>query len=131
MAAVAEGVRVMFRAGAKQVILPTAEDVLGVGRRSLRQGAVLTRIEQAALVEKNLRFIPGETVVTSAHLQGSAKMGSNPANSVVSPELRVWGCANVWVMDSSVFPTSIGANPMQSVYTLAKVFADRWEQAGR
>jgi len=29
------------------------------------------------------------------------------------------------VVDVSVFPTSIGANPMQSIYTFAKIFADR------
>ncbi|WP_315823340.1 hypothetical protein [Paraflavitalea speifideaquila] len=28
-------------------------------------------------------------------------------------------------MDSSMFPTSVGANPMQSLYTLAKIFSER------
>jgi len=28
------------------------------------------------------------------------------------------------VVDGSVFATSIGANPMQSIYTFAKIFAD-------
>jgi choline dehydrogenase-like flavoprotein len=28
-------------------------------------------------------------------------------------------------MDSSIFPTSVGANPMQAIYTFAKIFADR------
>jgi choline dehydrogenase-like flavoprotein len=28
-------------------------------------------------------------------------------------------------MDSSLFPTSVGANPMQSLYTFAKIFTDR------
>ena len=51
-------------------------------------------------------------------------MGSAPANSVVSQDFKVWGTENLYVMDSSIFPSSIGANPMQSIYTFAKIFAD-------
>ncbi len=32
---------------------------------------------------------------------------------------------NLYVMDSSIFPTSVGANPMQAIYTFAKIFSDR------
>jgi choline dehydrogenase-like flavoprotein len=28
-------------------------------------------------------------------------------------------------MDSSIFPTSVGANPMQTIYAFAKIFSDR------
>jgi choline dehydrogenase-like flavoprotein len=47
------------------------------------------------------------------------------------PQLSVcWNTAgeeipNVFVMDSSIFPKSVGANPMQSIYTFAKIFVDR------
>jgi choline dehydrogenase-like flavoprotein len=117
---VAEAVRIMFLAGAKQVFLPTTEDVLGDGVSPV----VLTNSNQADAVEKNLRFIPNQTIVTSAHMQATNKMGSSEANSVVSRDFRVWGTANLYVVDGSVFPTSIGANPMQSIYTFAKIFAD-------
>jgi choline dehydrogenase-like flavoprotein len=53
-------------------------------------------------------------------------MGTSPANSVVGPDHHVWGTENLYVMDSSIFPSSIGANPMQSIYTFAKLLADRW-----
>ena len=33
--------------------------------------------------------------------------------------------ANLYLMDSSMFPTSVGANPMQSLYTFAKIFSER------
>jgi choline dehydrogenase-like flavoprotein len=52
-------------------------------------------------------------------------MGESEADSVVSRDFRVWGTRNLYVVDGSVFPTSIGANPMQSIYTFAKIFADR------
>lgn len=118
---VAEAVRIMFLSGAKEVYLPTTEDVLGDGVSPL----VLTNAKQADVVERNLHFIPNETIVTSAHMQATNKMGSDHSNSVVSRDFRVWGTRNLYVVDSSIFPTSIGANPMQSIYTFAKIFADR------
>jgi choline dehydrogenase-like flavoprotein len=86
---------------------------------------VLRNAKQADAVERNLRFVPNQTIVTSAHMQATNKMGRNEANSVVSRDFRVWGTKNLYVVDGSVFPTSIGANPMQSIYTFAKIFADR------
>jgi len=118
---VAEAVRIMFLAGAKQVFLPTTEDILGDGVSPL----IFSDPKQADAVERNLRFVPNQTIVTSAHMQATNKMGSSEANSVVSRDFRVWGTTNLYVVDGSVFPTSIGANPMQSIYTFAKIFADR------
>lgn len=118
---IAEAVRIMFLAGAKQVFLPTTEDILGDGASPV----VLTDPQQAEAIEKHLHFVPNQTIVTSAHMQATNKMGSNEANSVVSRDFHVWGTTNLYVVDGSVFPTSIGANPMQSIYTFAKIFADR------
>jgi choline dehydrogenase-like flavoprotein len=118
---VAEALRIMFLAGAKQVFLPTTEDIFGDGVSPV----VLNNPKQADAVEKNLRFVPNQTIVISAHMQATNKMGSSEANSVVSRDFRVWGTSNLYVVDGSVFPTSIGANPMQSIYTFAKIFADR------
>ena len=68
---VAEAVRIMFLAGAKKVYLPTTEDILGDGVSPV----VLTNPAQAAAVGRNLRFIPNQTIVTSAHMQATDKMG--------------------------------------------------------
>jgi len=122
---IAEAIRVMFKAGAKKVYLPTTEDILGKGDGS--QSTVLTSPEQAAVVEKNLKFIANRSVVTSAHMQATNKMGSTAQNSVVGQDFHVWGTRGLYVVDGSVFPTSAGANPMQTIYTVAKVFADHWD----
>jgi len=106
------------------VYLPTTEDIVGGGPKDELRETVLTDIRQADLVEKRLRFIPNRTLVTSAHLQGTNKMGGR-GNSVVSKDFQVWGTEGLYVVDGSVFPTSIGANPMQSIYTFAKIFADK------
>ncbi len=124
-------IRMMFLAGAKEVIIPTNENVLGLEKFDPMVGVYLTQIEQADLVEKNLQFIPNRTVLTAAHLQATNKIGSSPDTSVVSTNQRVWNwntkkeIPNLYLMDSSMFPTSVGANPMQSLYTFAKIFSER------
>jgi choline dehydrogenase-like flavoprotein len=126
---IAEAVRIMFKAGAKEVYLPTTESILGEesGATELLP-QVLTSPDQAALIERNLHFISNRTMVTSAHMQATDKMGSGPENSVVAQDFHVWGTRDLYIVDGSIFPTSIGANPMQSIYTVAKIFADHWNE---
>ncbi len=134
-AGIAEAIRVMFKAGAKEVYLPTTEDILGSQasgpQRALDialQPQVLTSPDQAELVERNLTFTANRSIVTSAHMQATDKMGASPRNSVVGQDFHVWGTERLYVVDGSVFPTSVGANPMQSIYTIAKIFADHWNR---
>lgn len=116
--AIADSVRIMFKAGAKKVYLPTNE-------LSVKE---FTSVDQADQIEKDLKFIPNRTTLTSAHLQATCKMGRSANDSVVSFQHRVWGTNNVYIVDGSVFPTSVGANPMQAIYTMAKIFADNWPE---
>jgi uncharacterized repeat protein (TIGR03803 family) len=68
----------------------------------------------------------GTTVNSQGALvQATDKMGANRNESVVARDFHVWGTKELYVVDGSVFPTSVGANPMQSIYTFAKIFADR------
>jgi choline dehydrogenase-like flavoprotein len=94
------------------------------------QPQILTSPDQAVLVEKNLKFISNRSMVTSAHMQGTDKMGSDPRDSVVGQDFHVWGTEGLYVVDGSIFPTSVGANPMQSIYTIAKIFADHSNAMG-
>ena len=126
---VAIGIRMMFLAGAKKVIIPSNENVLGLPDFDPMVGTYLTDITQADTVQQNIQFVPNRTILTSAHLQASNKMV--PKNKgVVSLNHRLWATngeevPNVYVMDSSIFPTSVGANPMQSLYSIAKIFSER------
>ncbi len=128
---VAIAIRMMFLAGAKQVIIPTNENVLDLPNFDPMVGVYLTDIKQADLVQQNLQFIPNRTVLTSAHLQATNKMGKDVKSSVASTNQRIWNVLNgkeipnFYLMDSSMFPTSVGANPMQSLYSFAKIFSER------
>ncbi len=126
---VAIGIRMMFLAGAKKVIIPSNENVLGLSDFDPMVGTYLTDISQADTVEQNIEFVPNRTILTSAHLQATNKMGPKD-KGVVSLNHRLWAAngeevPNVYVMDSSIFPTSVGANPMQSLYSIAKIFTER------
>ena len=129
---VAIAVRMMFLAGARKVIVPSNENFLKQPDFDPMRGVYLTSIEQADTLEQNLEFIPNRTMLTSAHLQATNKMGPSPDIGVVSTRQRVWNVLtreevpNLYVMDSSMFPTSVGANPMQSLYTFARIFAERF-----
>jgi choline dehydrogenase-like flavoprotein len=124
---VADAIRIMFKAGAKEVYLPTTENLLDQESATTElRPQIFTSPEQAEMVEKNLQFISNRTMVTSAHMQATDKMGATPQNSVVGHDFHVWGTQSLYVVDGSIFPTSVGANPMQSIYTTAKIFADHW-----
>lgn len=129
---VAIAIRMMFLAGAKKVIIPSSENYLKLPDFDPMQAIYLTKIEEADLVEQNLEFTPNRTMLTSAHLQAANKMGPGSDIAVVSTRQRVWNVLtgeevpNLYVMDSSMFPTSVGANPMQSIYTFARIFSERF-----
>jgi choline dehydrogenase-like flavoprotein len=122
---ITEAIRVIFQGGAREVYLPTLERVIPSTQASAVQPLVLTDIRQAETAAEGLQFISNETILTSAHMQATDKMGASPSDSVVARDFHVWATRNLYVVDGSVFPTSVGANPIQTIYTVAKIFADR------
>jgi choline dehydrogenase-like flavoprotein len=59
----------------------------------------------------------------SAHVMGGAPMGADPQNSVVDSEGRFHFRDNLWVMDGSLLPTSLGVNPQLSIYAISAKLA--------
>lgn len=55
----------------------------------------------------------------SYHQMGSARMGSNPDDSVVDELNAVHGTPGLYVMDASAFPATSGVNPMVTIEALA------------
>ena len=67
---------------------------------------------------------PRITPVVSAHVMGGAPFGADETASVVGLDERHHQLANLHVMDGSLFPTSIGANPQLSIYAIVAKLAN-------
>lgn len=65
----------------------------------------------------------------TVHMMGTARMGSSPADSVVSPSGELWSLPGCYVADASLFPTAIGVNPQITIMALATRVAWRLELA--
>jgi choline dehydrogenase-like flavoprotein len=61
----------------------------------------------------------------TCHMNGTARMGDNPRDSVVDGDCRSWDIPNLWICDGSVFPTVGGVNPSLTIQAIACRTADR------
>ena len=60
-----------------------------------------------------------EHAIFTAHQMGGCPMGADPERSVVDSQLRYRGVDNLFVVDGSVLPTSLGVNPSETIYGIA------------
>ena len=67
---------------------------------------------------------PMRVTLYSAHPMGGCAMGKDPSRAVVDSTLRLRALDNLWVVDGSVFPTSLGVNPQLTIAALARWAAD-------
>jgi hypothetical protein len=103
-----------FRAGMKAIarihLANGAREIVSFHSEPVRmvKESDLAKIDQAPLG-------PNRISVFTAHQMGG---------SVVDPRLRHHAIENLFVIDGSVFPTSLGVNPMESIYALASWASD-------
>jgi choline dehydrogenase-like flavoprotein len=71
---------------------------------------------------KNMAFGPLRN--TGWHLMGTTRMGTDPQRSVVDPLGRCHDVPNLYIVDSSVFVTSGGVNPVSTMQAVALFIAD-------
>ena len=62
------------------------------------------------------------------HLLGTARMGTDPARSVVNEWGRAHDVKNLFIVDGSVFVTSGGVNPTSTIQAIALYIADQMKQ---
>jgi choline dehydrogenase-like flavoprotein len=89
----------------------------GVPARAWRRG------DDLAEVLAEWKAIPlglGGHVLSSAHQMGSARLGTDPADSVAKPNGELHDTAGVWIGDTSAFPSALGVNPMITCMALAR-----------
>jgi choline dehydrogenase-like flavoprotein len=73
---------------------------------------------------------PNRCAVFTAHQMGGAAMGEDPGNAVVDSRLRHHFLDNLYVMDGSVFPTSLGVNPQISILGVSSLAATALARTG-
>ena len=98
---------IQFAAGAKRV-MPIHGDGTGYAGWSAARAAI-----------DGFTLAPLVTPVVSAHVMGGCPLGADPQHAVVDPKGRHHHLANLYVVDGSLFPTSIGANPQLSIFAVA------------
>jgi choline dehydrogenase-like flavoprotein len=67
---------------------------------------------------------PEFVVPDTAHLMGGCRMGNDPATSVVNSFGQTHDIPNLFICDASIFVTSGGGNPTNTVMALAERTAD-------
>jgi choline dehydrogenase-like flavoprotein len=116
-----EGAEILFAAGAERILLPSFETR---PTPTGEQGIISSRSAIEPMIS-SLQFRSNQTPLFAAHMMAGNKLGLSAEQSVVTPDYEVRGTRGLYVADASVFPGSIGANPMQSIYCVAKIFCDR------
>jgi choline dehydrogenase-like flavoprotein len=71
------------------------------------------------------------TAEMNHHLLGTARMGTDPATSVVDPDCRSHDVPNLWICDGSVFPTAGAVNPSLTIEAIAARTARRVQEGAR
>jgi choline dehydrogenase-like flavoprotein len=98
--------RLHIAAGAEEVASLHAEPV------RLRTEAELPKLHAA-------RYGAFEHAIFTAHQMGGCAMGPKAESSVVRADHRHHTVENLYIVDGSVLPTSLGVNPSETIYGLA------------
>jgi choline dehydrogenase-like flavoprotein len=68
---------------------------------------------------------PNRVTLFSAHVNGTCRLGVNPATSGCSPTGERHGVRGLYVMDGSLLPTAPGVNPQWTIMAMASLLAER------
>lgn len=99
-----------FKAGAERVFLPLHT------LPELKKEEGITPLIGLRLRNKDLDL-------QAFHPLGSCRMGADPREAVLDPYARVYGLDNLFVADGSIFPSSLGVNPMLTIMAAARKIA--------
>jgi choline dehydrogenase-like flavoprotein len=103
--------KAFFEIGATEV-LPLHKDAIPIDN-----------FEKVPMELSKLAMEKHKVKLFSAHVMGGCQMGKEAHNSVIDENGKHHEFQNLWVMDGSIFPTSIGANPMESILGFSQRFA--------
>jgi choline dehydrogenase-like flavoprotein len=113
---------------ARRAVRVLGDTMLAAGALEVYPGvpgfdAAVSDRSRMASFETEGSLVPGDYAMSMTHLFGTAKMGSDPAKSVVRPDFRHHHADGLYVADSSVFPGNLGVNPQIAIMALAEICA--------
>jgi choline dehydrogenase-like flavoprotein len=116
-----------FWDGARRALASMAEIQFAAGATSVMPlhapVARYSRWSEAKAGIAALALEPLQTSVVSAHVMGGCPLGPDPRRAVTDLTGRHHHVENLYVLDGSLFPTSIGANPQLSIYAITAKLA--------
>jgi choline dehydrogenase-like flavoprotein len=100
-----------FKVGAKKVLVPT---VTGIELNSLDE---LPKLD-------NFKLTPHSLLMAAPHPFGGCRMGKDSKTSVVDYRHKVHGFKNLYISDSSVFPTGPSVDPSFTIMAFSMRLSD-------
>jgi choline dehydrogenase-like flavoprotein len=104
--------QIYFAAGARRVHLPVA------GFDVLESVDELGRLRRSTIRARDLDL-------SAYHPLGTARMGLDPASSVVGPDHQCHDTPDLYIVDGASVPTALGVNPQVTIMAMATRAADR------
>jgi choline dehydrogenase-like flavoprotein len=110
--------RVVIRADGRIGIYWTPNNLEAHRRLVARVSAVMRKAGYPIILTERMN------IATNSHQCGTAVMGDDPEASVVDSRCRSHDVENLWISDSSVFPSSAAMNPALTIAANALRVAD-------
>jgi len=116
----AANVRASVEAAARLQLATGAREVHTLHNKPIvvRREADLAQIRERAVDANRLMLF-------SAHVNGTARIGTDPTTSGVTPDGERHGVPGVYVFDGSMLPTGVGVNPQETIMALSTVLTER------
>ncbi len=111
-AALAAGARLHLANGAQEITTLHDTPVVIRSERDLDQLATVS-------------MAPNDLSMFSAHVNGTCRMGTDPAISGATPDGERRGVRGLYVFDGSLLPTGLGVNPQETIMGIVTVLAER------
>jgi choline dehydrogenase-like flavoprotein len=110
--AVEVAAKIYLQAGAREVLVPTLPPLI-------------IRSEREAAQALQLSFRPATAPLISAHQQGTVRFAPSERDGGADPDGQVYGTRDVYVFDSSGFPTSASSHTMTPIIASSRMLTTK------
>ena len=115
-----ENLRHGIEAAARLQLAAGASEVVSLHTPGLRASN-----ESGLRAMRDASIAPNRVALFSAHVNGTCRLGVQPATSGCSPTGERHGVRGLYVMDGSLLPTAPGVNPQWTIMAMASLLATR------